>query len=408
MKYPSFVDDQSYMEMDSSVPEAEQLKAMLSNLTRVHLLTANKFDSFDSLIREYLISGIEVFGLETGIVSQVTAEGIYIVRDVVSPLDVLEKGLEFQLEDTYCREVIKSQQVLGFPEVGILDYMNCHPVYQNLKLEAYLSAPIFVGSDLYGTLNFTSVHPRKRGFSRHEHNLILLLAHSIGSFILLRNKEEKLVTLNQKMKRFVGYVAHDLRNPLGTIIGYARMGSRKGVSEERLRSAIGKILHPAEQALEFVSTILESAAISTGKLSLSIAPLPVQDLLEQVVESVSHFAEECGVSFVINCDDYQVEGDAKRLSQSITNLLINAVKYSPRNSQVLLEAQHSGEQLVVSLENSIDAQQEGAAQKSGEYYGSVGFGLDIVSEVLLAHHSELILSEKDGIYRAEFSLPLVK
>ncbi len=407
MKYPEFIDDQSYMEMDSSVPEAEQLKAMLSNLTRIHLLTANKFDSFDSLIREYLISGIEVFGLETGIVSEVTADGVYIVRDVVSPLDVLEKGQEFQLQDTYCREVMKSRQVVGFPQVGALDYMNCHPVYLNLKLEAYLSAPIFVGSELYGTLNFTSVAARQRGFSRHEHNLILLMANSIGAFILLRNKEQKLVALNQKMKRFVGYVAHDLRNPIGTIIGYARIASRKGADEKRLRRAIESIVEPAEQALEFVSTILENAAISTGKLTLNIEQISVQEMLAQVLRSTSNLAEESKIAVVVRSDDYQVEGDLKRLTQSLINLAINAVKYSPAESEVLFQAAAVNDKVVISLENLKNTERNEAKKNGDKHYGSVGFGLDIVSEVLLAHNSELEVNETAQKFRVEFSLPRI-
>ena len=231
--YPEFVENRKYLEMDSSVPEREQLWAMLNNLTRIHLLTADKFNSFDSLIREYLISGCEVFGLETGIVSEVTSAGNYIVKDVVSPLDVLEKGQEFALEDTYCREVIKSRTVLGFPEVGRLDYMNCHPVYQNLKLEAYLSAPIFVDGNLYGTLNFTSTQPRHKGFSSHERDLITLMANAIGNFILLRQKEAKLVNLNKRIKMFAGYVAHDLRNPIGSIIGLAQMGTKPTTTDKR-------------------------------------------------------------------------------------------------------------------------------------------------------------------------------
>jgi hypothetical protein len=56
--------------MDSSLPAQDQLRATLNNLTRVHLLTADKFNSFDSLIHEYLKSGCEVFRLEAGTVSE--------------------------------------------------------------------------------------------------------------------------------------------------------------------------------------------------------------------------------------------------------------------------------------------------------------------------------------------------
>ena len=155
MNYPQFVENNTYIAQDASRSEVDQLKAMLSNLTRVHLLSAANFDSFDNLIHEYLLAGIEVFGLETGIVSEITGDS-YRICDVISPLDILEKNQVFELKDTYCSEVVRSGMILGFPEVGKLEYMSCHPVYQNLKLEAYLSAPILVEGELFGTLNFTS------------------------------------------------------------------------------------------------------------------------------------------------------------------------------------------------------------------------------------------------------------
>ena len=405
MDYPAFIEDQTFLDMHSAAPENEQLKAMLSNLTRVHLLTANKFDSFDALIREYLTSGIEIFKMETGIVSNITENAVYRVCDVVSPLEVLEKGQEFQLEDTYCREVIKSQKVLGFPEVGKLDYMNCHPVYQNLKLEAYLSAPIFVGDNLYGTLNFTSTAAREFGFSKHEHNLILLMANAIGAFILARNREESLVALNNKMKRFVGYVAHDLRNPLGSILSYVTMGEKPGVSEEKLQRLITKIRQPAEQALEFVSTILDNAAISAGKLSLSKEPFLASDLLQEARECVQIFAEQAKIQFDIHCaNDLTVNGDQQRLSQTLMNLLINAIKYSPEGSTVKLSAKALNQQVVFEIENPKNLNTAEAARKDIDHFKSIGFGLEIAQEVLLAHNSQLNLEQNDQRFCASFVL----
>ncbi|WP_075185452.1 GAF domain-containing sensor histidine kinase [Teredinibacter haidensis] len=408
MEYPAFVEDQVYRDMDTTLPEIDQLKAMLSNLTRVHLLTANKFDSFDDLMHEYLVSGIEVFGLETGIVSEVTENGVYRICDVVSPIELLCKGQEFALEDTYCREVIKSQRVIGFPEVGKLDYMNCHPVYQNLKLEAYLSAPIYVGEKLFGTFNFTSTAPRKNGFSQHEHNLIMLMANSIGSFVLLRNKTNRLRELNESIKRLVGYVAHDLRNPIGTIIGYAKMGEKTTVSDERLREIIKKIRKPAEQALEFVSTILENSAITTGKFSLNLEPVALENLLREAVDSVELLASEVGIRIEQKSPaGVFVQCDAKRLNQSLMNLLINAIKYSPPESLIVVNSSVEDGHCQLSITNEIAHTKDNVGSQSRKIYGSVGFGLEIVKAVLSAHGSELRVTDTEGMFRAEFSLAKV-
>ena len=406
MHYPDFVDDKAYLEMDSSVSELEQSQAMLANLTRIHLLTANKFSNFDELIREYIISGIEIFGLETGIVSRIDEDEVYHVCDVVSPLTVLEKDQQFPLEDTYCREVVKSQSVLGFPEVGNLEYMNCHPVYQNLQLESYLSAPIYVDSKLFGTLNFTSTHKRSRGFSKNEHNMILLMANSIGAYILLRQKEDRLKELNDKMKQFVGYVAHDLRNPIGSIIGFAKMASKPTCSVERSKKINLNILKSAEQALEFVSTILDNAALSSGKLHLNIEKVELHNLVTEAIDDVQQFSYESNITIQndINKDIY-VNCDKKRIRQSLMNLLINAVKYSPAGSTILLSAKQNSEKYLVSISNKIDSAKQTEESTENSNYSSVGFGLDIVREVLQAHGEDLnTQTSDDGIFTAEFLL----
>lgn len=394
--------------MDASATDKEQLQAMLSNLTRIHLLTASKFESFDDLIHEYLISGIEVFGLETGIVSEVRDE-TYLIRDVISPIEVLEKGQEFALEETYCREVIKSRQVLGFPRVGELEYMNCHPVYQNLKLEAYLSSPIFVGDELFGTLNFTSVAAREHGFSVHERNLVVLMANAIGAFILLRRKEDHLLELNLKMKSFVGYVAHDLRNPLGTILGLAKMAAKGNAKPERLPSILEKIQNSASGALELVNNILEAAALGTGKLTLTKVCVPFESLLEEALSAVEHFAEESGTQLVVNMDEgLALECDARHVQQSLVNLLINAIKYSPCGASVTFSvaptANHTRVEVCISNPKLTSAELAQAVDR--KVHGSVGFGLEIVHEVLAAHDSELCVTETNSLYEARFSLPI--
>lgn len=74
MKSPSFIDDTRFYSMDAAASDVEQLQAMLANLTRIHTLTINKFDNFDDLIHQYVVAGVEVFRLETGIVSEINGD----------------------------------------------------------------------------------------------------------------------------------------------------------------------------------------------------------------------------------------------------------------------------------------------------------------------------------------------
>jgi signal transduction histidine kinase len=406
MNYPEFIEDKEYIQMDASISENQQLRAMLDNLTKVHLLSANKFESLDDLIRTYLHAGIEIFGLETGIVSHVDQKNIYHVLDVISPLNVLEKGQTFPLQDTYCREVVKSRRVLGFPQVGKLDYMNCHPVYQNLKLEAYLSAPIYVKGKIYGTLNFTSTQPRQYGFSKNEYNLILLMANAIGNYILLRSKQKHLQNLNDKMKRFVGYVAHDLRNPIGGIIGLTNLMERHVGNPNKMALMLPKIRNTAQDTLELVNKILDIAAISAGKLVLDVETVSLMDIYRSSESAVSDFAFESEVTLSVEMDmDIEVKADPKRIQKVLVNLLINSIKYSPAGSTVQTSVSKTAENCDISVRNTMADSGDLNAHAKG-IYDSVGFGMEIVETILKAHQSELRVDQNNHLYTASFKIPI--
>lgn len=195
MQYPAFIENEEYFQLDDSKSYHEQLIALTNNIKRLHQLSIMQFDSFEILMQSYLKSGIEIFQMSTGIVSNIVDGKDYIVKDIVSNIKAIRTGDVFELEGTYCKEVVKSKKILGFPHVGTMKEFQSHPAYVNLKLESYLSAPIFVRDVLYGTLNFSSTTPRQNGFSEHEHDLISMMADSIGNYILLKQKRRALERL---------------------------------------------------------------------------------------------------------------------------------------------------------------------------------------------------------------------
>lgn len=408
MKYPEFVESKIFYSLDKSKSEIEQLTAISENLKKIHLLTCKSFDSFEHLISSYLKAGIDIFQMETGIVSEIINDKDYLIRDVISPLEVLEVGGVFELQGTYCREVHKTRKVIGFPHVGEIEEMKGHPVYQNLKLEAYISAPIFVRDELFGTLNFTSINPRKFGFSEHEHDLIALMANAIGNFILLQNKEKSLLQLNERLKKFVGYVSHDLRNPLGTVRNLATIALSVEQSEDDKRKLFEKIQSNAERCLELVSSILDQAALGTGKIKIDAHPFVLKQILDDAIDNYSVLASDRGLSIKIEIPGtLVVNGDSSRLLQMFNNLLANAFKYSSRGGEVNIRYQGEiNHRAYISISNSYSDNSNETDFEDNIIYRSVGFGLDIVREILQLHDSELEISDDNNTFTVSLSLPL--
>ncbi|MFL0800662.1 MAG: GAF domain-containing sensor histidine kinase [Agarilytica sp.] len=402
--YPSFVDDATFYNMHAGANIASQQAAMLSNLKEVFSLTTESYETFDDLVRAYLSAGRKIFDLETGIVSRIQ-DDIYTVVDVVSHLDAIQRGDEYPLEGTYCREVYNGRKVLGFPRVGALPFMKDHPVYVNLKLESYLSSPIEVDGELYGTLNFTSATPRKNGFSEHERELIVLMSKAIANFIVLRDRESKLQNANRKLKQFVGFVAHDLRNPLGAIQSLSKLVRKPNTTPERILSVMEKIQRLSSVTIEFVHSVLEVSALGTGKLEATLSEINMDEVLAFSLESLEELANLYESKINIVCHGSVVLADQHLLSQALVNLLANAVKYSPPKSVVKVTATEKQSALVVSIENFVVCGEQDDTTESARYK-SVGFGMEIAREVIKAHGSELVVDHQDSSYKVSFALSL--
>jgi signal transduction histidine kinase len=402
MNYPSFVDNKTYFALDSGLSELEQATSLAENLKKIHLLTTKHYSAFTSLIDEYLQTGLEIFQMEVGIVSRIEGDD-YFICEAISPGNVFASGDVFPLRDTYCYEVFRSNQVIGFPHVGLLVEMKSHPVYLNMRLESYLSAPIYKEGKLFGTLNFTSTQVRKNGFSEHERDLISLMANAIGSFLVLQDKEQDLIQSNTRLKELVGYVAHDLRGPMGSILTVAEM--LHYLEDEEKDEVIQEIAKSTKKSLNMVYNILELAAMGTGKIELQRSKVCFKSEVEDALRQVQMLAHAKHLEIEANLEPFECMLDQERMGQVLINLLSNAIKYAPAHStvRVALDVNGSGD-AELSIENSLDATSLSAKDKTRRLEDSVGFGLEIVREVLGLHDSALRVNVTANAYSTSFVL----
>tara|TARA_R110000868_G_scaffold61524_3_gene186973 strand:- start:23242 stop:24447 length:1206 start_codon:yes stop_codon:yes gene_type:complete len=399
MNYPRFVNSQTYYSIDKSKSDIDQLVNLTEILKKINVLTTSNFDSFDELIQKFLSTGVRIFGLEFGIVSKIEGDE-YTVCNAVSPDNIIKKGDVFTLEGTYCREVYKSKQIIGFPHVGQLEELKGHPVYINMKLESYLSAPIYFEGEIYGTLNFSSTRVRDHGFSEVERDLIGLMANAIGAFLENEAKEQKLIQANDRMKQLVGIVAHDLRNPLGNIISVSDIFSE--LEDDEKNEMLLAVKSSAESALEMVHSILEMAAMGMGKIELKLVSCDLSQLVETVHLRYQALAQKKNLTIDLDMDkECSLNGDINRLTQVIDNLISNAIKYSLPDSRINLSCKNNGKMVDFRLENKKSAS---SSSTSFNVESSVGIGLELVREILQLHHSELEIEQSGDMYVAFFSI----
>lgn len=135
---------------------------------------------FEHRVEAILKLGIEQFGLPVGIFSAV-GEETYEIRQVFHPENALTSGMEFDLEDTFCSQVVSAKKVLAFHDVSKSE-LGSHPAGKKFGFSAYLGAPVMVEGECIGTLAFGSASPVD-AFGKHDRDLVQLFADSIGQTV---------------------------------------------------------------------------------------------------------------------------------------------------------------------------------------------------------------------------------
>lgn len=221
----------------------------------------------------------------------------------------------------------------------------------------------------------------------------------------LDEKKNEVISANDRLKRLIGYVSHDLRNAIGGINGV--IGFIDEANGKNKKQIIELIKSSSENALEMIYTILESAALGTGKIDLKIDELNLSKLLNERIE----YYKQLGYSNIQNWEqdiesDIIVQADKNRILQVIDNLLSNAYKYTPSEGHVTITGKcPNPSQMEVIIENSTDQKLRKAADKY-DVRKRIGFGLEIVREILKLHNSKLKVQIEGDTHIASFLLKI--
>lgn len=139
-----------------------------------------KPDELYNLYNEILTEGNARFSTTMGIVSHIENNEYEIVA-VKSIGNVYVPGESFPLNQTYCRDVYSTGKTMALTELDGKPGLQCHPLYKNLPIEAYISTPILKHGVIWGTLNFSSMILKSRPFSDSDIEFIESAAKRISS-----------------------------------------------------------------------------------------------------------------------------------------------------------------------------------------------------------------------------------
>ncbi|HZV94196.1 MAG TPA: ATP-binding protein, partial [Caldimonas sp.] len=155
---------------------------------------------------------------------------------------------------------------------------------------------------------------------------------------------------------FLATLSHELRTPLSAILGWTQVLLRSAEigSGEKTRHAIEVIDRNARAQVQLIDDLLDLSRLMTGKIRLDLRQVAVADLVQSAVDSVWPAAEAKGIALEAELDagPATLSADSGRLQQVMSNLLGNAVKFTPRGGRVRVALQTLGSRVELSVSDT--------------------------------------------------------
>jgi signal transduction histidine kinase len=214
---------------------------------------------------------------------------------------------------------------------------------------------------------------------------------------------------NRLKSEFLSTMSHELRTPLNSIIGFSEhLLAADNLTEKQHRYA-GNIMASGQRLLALINDILELAKLEAGKMRLHPEPVNPASVCEHAVAIFRPQAEKKNIDLkvVVDTEGASVRQDAGKLHQILTNLISNAVKFTPEGGRVTIKAQTDGNDLVFTVSDTgvgISPEEQDlifekfrqAANPMTREQGGTGLGLSIVRELAKLLHGDVTLQSELG------------
>jgi PAS domain S-box-containing protein len=232
---------------------------------------------------------------------------------------------------------------------------------------------------------------------------------------------EEAEAANRSKDEFVAIVAHELRSPLNSIAGWAKLLQSRTLDEATLSKALETISRNTQAQVQLVDDLLDISRMVNGALQIQVTPVNLGRVTDAALDIVGPIAETKQVHLDTQlAATSQISGDFNRLQQIVVNLLTNAIKFTPAggrvtirltqtNSQVQLVVSDTGKGISADFLPLIFERYQQGQQNTGSKDG-LGLGLAIVKHLVELHAGSITAESAGEGQGATFTvrLPLIE
>ena len=432
-----------YLEQQRTSVELGRKVNQLTTLHRAGLLFSSTLDH-EKLLHNVLETIVDILHYDRAMFAFYDSDrrisyGFHI-RGVSEDVAVFARTLEVPVTDSESVEgtvLWKGEPIL----VGDIqeEWDRLHPRSQQLisalHAKSVLSVPLKVKDRILGSLAVNCT--RKHALTQDDRDLMVTLAGQVAIALdnaeaysqietlnlrletRVRERTAQLEAANEQLKQmdrlksqFLAHVSHELRTPLTSITGFTdnMLEGLAGSLSEKQQQYLTRMKANGGRLARMIANLLDLSRIEAGKLELTLEDVALTGLVSDVVEQIRPLALTKHQRLQFRCDipDMTVWGDSDRLSQIVTNLVDNAVKYTPDGGSVTVGVCRDGVHFAqVSVADNGPGIPPDALPRlfdpffrvSGHERSQIkglGLGLSIVKELVELHGGSISVQSDEG------------
>lgn len=274
------------------------------------------------------------------------------------------------------------------------------------KISNYIRNPKFIAYYDLGIydepLSLTLARYEGQSFEFHIHGF------GDGDRLVIARNITRLANLERMRKDFVANVSHELRTPLTVLGGYLETMADASEIPAHWKKALNQMQDQTRRMASLVKDLLMLSRLETEDREAGQTAVRLRPLLEQIVADAKVLSGDREHRIFIECEDnIQLLGMEQELRSAFTNLVCNAVSYTPARSKITVQVELNPLELIVKVKDNgegIDAKH--IPRLTERFYrvddgrsreqGGTGLGLAIVKHIILRHDGELRIRSKPG------------
>jgi two-component system phosphate regulon sensor histidine kinase PhoR len=246
----------------------------------------------------------------------------------------------------------------------------------------------------------------------------LMTERSTGALVLFQDLTE-LRSLQTMRRELLGNVSHELRTPLATIKAIVETIQDGAIDDkEAAKKFLARVNDEVDRMTQMVAELTELSRIETGKAKLKLETVNLNLIIEDVIARLNPYAKSQRVALLseLPANLPPVHADNERIRQVVTNLVHNAIKFTPSGGKVTISVKPDVNSVVVSVcDTGIGISKEDLPHVFERFYkadkaragGGTGLGLAIAKHVVQAHGGNIWAQSEEGKGSTfSFSLPL--